>query len=122
MFGFPSLITKVLAAEGEGGAAPSSIWPTIIMLGALLLIFYFLILRPQRKRDKEAKNMRGSLSIGDEIVTIGGICGRITKLKDETITIQSAGSTLIFLKNSVASVTKPAKTKDDEEEETPEQK
>jgi len=118
MFGFPSLITPAHAAEttAAGGAGGGSMWYTLIMLGALVLIFYFLILRPQRKRDKDSKNMRESLSVGDEVVTIGGVCGKITRIKEDTITLQSGDSKLRFLKNSIASVTKPAASKDDEED------
>lgn len=54
----------------------------------LLAIFYFLLLRPQQKKDKQIKEMRSKLQIGDEIVTIGGIYGKILKLKDDMVTIE----------------------------------
>ncbi|SES73744.1 protein translocase subunit yajC [Natronincola peptidivorans] len=59
----------------------------IIPLG-FLAIFYFLIIRPQQKREKKTKDMRNSLKVGDEIVTIGGIYGNIIKIKDDIITIE----------------------------------
>jgi preprotein translocase subunit YajC len=49
---------------------------------------YFLLIRPQKKREKSITQMRNSLSIGDDIITIGGICGKIVKIKDEKITIE----------------------------------
>lgn len=55
---------------------------------AFLAIFYFLAIRPQRKREKEINDMRNSLRVGDKIVTIGGIHGKIVKIKDEIITIE----------------------------------
>ena len=57
---------------------------SIIMIVAMVAIFYFLMIRPESKRKKAAQNMRDSLAVGDEITTIGGICGRIIAVKDET--------------------------------------
>ena len=54
----------------------------------LFVIMYFLMIRPQKKKDKQVQEMRRSLSVGDEIVTIGGICGKIVKTKDDTFVIQ----------------------------------
>ena len=73
----------------------------------MVAVFYFLIIRPQKKRDKQAREMRSSIKVGDEIVTIGGVCGKVTNVKDDTITILSAESKMTFLKTSVASVTSP---------------
>ncbi|MBQ6825166.1 MAG: preprotein translocase subunit YajC [Clostridia bacterium] len=65
-------------------------------LGALLVIYalifgamWFFLIRPQKKKQKEEKKMRENLSIGDEIVTIGGIYGRVISLKEDTIVIES---------------------------------
>ncbi|WZL71539.1 preprotein translocase subunit YajC [Clostridiaceae bacterium 35-E11] len=62
----------------------SPILMTLVFIG----IFYFLIIRPQQKRDKKIKEMRSNLQVGDAITTIGGIYGKILKIKDETITIE----------------------------------
>ena len=56
---------------------------------------------------EQAREMRSSIKVGDEIVTIGGVCGKVTNVKDDTITILSAESKMTFLKTSVASVTSP---------------
>ena len=64
---------------------------TIIPLLLLIVIMYFLMIRPQKKREKETTAMRNSVQVGDEIVTIGGICGKIVKTKDETIVITISG-------------------------------
>ncbi|WP_028830287.1 preprotein translocase subunit YajC [Proteocatella sphenisci] len=53
-----------------------------------LAVFYFLLIRPQQKRDKSIKSMRETLKPGDDVVTIGGIVGKITKVTDESVTIE----------------------------------
>ena len=55
----------------------------------VLIVFYFMLIRPQQKKDKEDRAMRENLEVGDEIVTIGGIYGRVISLKEETIVIES---------------------------------
>ena len=62
---------------------------TILMLVVLFAIMYFLMIRPENKRKKEAQNMRDSLAVGDEITTIGGITGTICAVKENTIVIES---------------------------------
>ena len=59
----------------------------IIPLG-FLAIFYFLIIKPQKTKERKIKEMRDSLKIGDEIITIGGIFGKIAKIKEEILTIE----------------------------------
>ena len=60
-------------------------------LALIILIFYFFMLRPQQKRDKEAQNMRSSLEVGDDIITIGGIVGTVVSLKEDTLVIETSG-------------------------------
>ena len=60
---------------------------SFIPLIILFIAMYFLMIRPQKKKDKQIADMRNSLQVGDEIVTIGGICGKIVKTKDESIII-----------------------------------
>ena len=70
------------AAESSAQSGGMSI---IVMIGYLVIIFgamYFLLIRPQRKKQKEEKKMRENLQVGDEIVTIGGIYGRVISLKE----------------------------------------
>ncbi len=61
----------------------------IIMLIVMVLIFWLFILRPQKKKQKEEEKMRNDLQIGDEIVTIGGIYGKIVSLKDDSFVLES---------------------------------
>ena len=72
---------------GEGGFG--DILPMLlIMVG----IFYFLIIRPQKKRERAAKDMRESLEVGDEILTIGGILGRVVSMREDSILIESGSA------------------------------
>ncbi len=87
---------------------------------AFLVIFYFLLIRPQRKKDKEIKEMRANLKVGDKITTIGGIYGKIIKIKDEDVIIENAEDRVKFkitkwavgkvLNKKSTSKTKPSKT------------
>ncbi|MBR6502810.1 MAG: preprotein translocase subunit YajC [Clostridia bacterium] len=61
----------------------------IIMLVPMILIFYFFLIRPQKKKEKAEKLMRENLQVGDEILTIGGIYGRVISLKEDSIVIES---------------------------------
>ena len=61
-----------------------SMLATFIPLILMIVIFYFLLIRPQKKRDKEVQKMRENIEIADEIVTIGGIIGRVVSIKDDT--------------------------------------
>ena len=76
----------------------------------LIAVMYFLMIRPQRKKDKAINEMRRSLTVGDEIVTIGGIVGKIVKTKDETIVIQVGADKIKMemMRWAVSSVTKEA--------------
>ncbi len=61
---------------------------SILMLVALFALMYFMLIRPQRKKEKQVQEMRANLKPGDEIVTIGGILGKVVRVKDEEVTIQ----------------------------------
>lgn len=56
----------------------------------LVVLFYFMLIRPQRKRDKAEREMRSSISIGDEISTIGGFIGKVVNIKDDVLTIETS--------------------------------
>ena len=70
-----------VGAVGTAGALIGSLFPLILMF----VIFYFMLIRPQRKKDKKVKEMLAALKHGDRVCTIGGIYGTITGIKDETI-------------------------------------
>lgn len=60
-------------------------------LALIIAVFYFFILRPQQKKDKQAQKMRSSIEVGDDVVTIGGIVGTVVSLKEDTIVIETSG-------------------------------
>ena len=84
--------------------------PSILLMVVFVAILYFMMIRPQRKRDKADQEMRSALQVGDEIVTIGGVVGKIEKITDKTVVISTtaAKNKIEFLKTSVASVSKPS--------------
>ena len=63
---------------------------SIILLVAMIAVFYFLIIRPENKRKKEAQQLRDSLKVGDNITTIGGIIGDVVSVKDNSIVIETS--------------------------------
>ena len=72
-----------MESMGDGAFMP------LIMLVAMLGVSYFLLIRPQKKRDKEATEMRNSLQVGDVVVTIGGIVGIVTSIKDDVLILET---------------------------------
>ncbi len=76
-----------LTTAGDAGVGGTLMLFLPILL--MFVLFYFLMIRPQRKKEKEIKNMRDSIVVGDEITTIGGIVGRVVTIKDDLITIES---------------------------------
>jgi len=75
----------------------------IIMLLLILVVFYLFMIRPQVKRQKEAKKLRESLKPGDKIVTIGGIHGKILEVADSTVLISSEGTKIRIEKSAISS-------------------
>lgn len=74
----------------------------ILMIVALIAIFYFFMIRPQQKRQNEIKKFREGLSVGDKIVTAGGIYGKIKEIKNTTFVVEvTSGVSLTIDKNSV---------------------
>lgn len=101
LLGFTSLLvaSDVLAAA-ENAAAPSaqeSILSMAPMLIGILLLFYFMIFRPQQKRQADHRKLMESLSAGDEIISAGGMVGRIVKMSDDFIRIALADEVEITL-------------------------
>ena len=75
------------AAAATGG---SSMFTTIFMLVAMVGVFYFMMIRPENKRKKEAEQMRNALKTGDQITTIGGIVGTVVSVKDDKFVIETS--------------------------------
>ena len=80
----------------------------ILLLVVFIGMIYFMMIRPQRKKDKEDREMRASLQVGDEVITIGGIIGKVTKITDKSVVVEtgSGKNKIEFLKTAIASVSK----------------
>ena len=87
-------------------AATSSMISSIFMIVALIAVFYFFMYRPQKKQEKETRNLLDSLQVGDEITTHSGIIGKIVSMKEETVTIETSKdkTKIRFLKTAIARV------------------
>ena len=80
-------------------------WTTFIMFGAMALVFYFFMIRPQQKRAKEQKSMMDALAKGDEVVTAGGILGKVSKVTDVYVTLEvAAGTEIVVQKPSITTL------------------
>ena len=67
----------------------ASLLSMILPFAAVFVVMYFLMIRPQRKKDKQLQDMRSSLDIGDNVTTIGGVVGRVVALKDDTVVLET---------------------------------
>jgi preprotein translocase subunit YajC len=83
---------------------------TFLPMVAIFVVFYFLLIRPQQKKQKEARAMLDSLNKGDEVVTAGGIVGRISKLTDQYATIEVAPNTEMVVQRGAISQLLPKGT------------
>ena len=84
-----SLIPDAMA-QAPAGAPQGGLTQTFLMIGMFVAIFYFLLIRPQQKKQKEHQAMISKLAAGDEVVTTGGIVGRIAEITDNFITLEIA--------------------------------
>lgn len=82
---------------------------SLLMFVPVIAVFYFMIIMPQKKRDKKIKEMLGALNVGDNIITIGGIAARIINIKDDEITIETGikKTEIVILRWAVKEVVKP---------------
>ena len=71
------------------GSGSGSFWMMICVYALIIAVFYFILIRPQSKQKKKEEDMRNSLEVGDTIVTIGGIIGRVVSIKDDDLVIET---------------------------------
>ncbi len=85
-------------------------WGGLIMIAVMFVALYFFMIRPQKKQEKQVKDMRDSLQVGDEITTIGGLIGKIVSIKDETLVMETSrdGTKIRILRSAVRCVDVPA--------------
>ena len=87
--GLTALIAMAAPPNGAQGAQQGSWVSTLVPLVVIFAIFYFLMIRPENKRKKKVEEMRSGLKNGDDIVTIGGICGKIVNIAGDKITFET---------------------------------
>lgn len=113
------------APANPGGSLLSMFLPMALLMG----VMYFLMIRPQKKRDQEMREMINALEVGDEVVTIGGVVGRVFNIQDDNVTIATSvqNTLMTFKKSAIGHVikqgepkaSKSAQEKADEEEKKP---
>jgi len=90
------------AAEGEGEDGFGGIWPMLVFLVLLFALMYFVMIRPQRKRQQEQQNLMQELRRGDKVVTAGGIYGVIESVSEDSIVLKvESGTTIRVARSSV---------------------
>ena len=111
--------TTDAAAATEVSAGATFIAYALQLLPMILVfvVFYFVLIRPQRKKDKEAKAMLDNLKVGDRICTIGGIYGTIVKIKDDVLTVEvgEQKTQLVFARWAIRNVEQLSVTNDSEQ-------
>ena len=97
-------------AQAEAGTAQQSPWTSFIFLGGFILIFYFMLIRPQSKRAKEHKALIQGIAKGDEVVTAGGILGKVTKVDEQYVALIVADNVELKMQKSSVSAVLPKGT------------
>jgi preprotein translocase subunit YajC len=109
LFNLPILLlpSSEGAAGATGAAGGASQWGILIVMPLIILVFYFLVMRPQNKKQKEAKKMLEGIRKGDRVVTIGGLRGTVVTVKDDVVVLKVDDNTkLEYSKSAVATVLK----------------
>lgn len=96
------LLATLFTPAGQSGSGMTVL---LIQVGAIFAIFYFLIIRPQRRQRDAHEKLLASLQKGDQVVTSGGIIGEVVYLKDNEVTIKSGEAKLVVLRSNIATIT-----------------
>jgi preprotein translocase subunit YajC len=95
-------------AQTAAGAADPGLMGSLTTFAPIIIMFvvmYFIMIRPQQKRQKEMKTMMDALGKGDEVITVGGVLGRVSKVADAYVTIEvAAGTEIVVQKNAVTTL------------------
>ena len=105
------------ATEMSAGATFIAYAVQLVPMILVFVVFYFVLIRPQRKKDKEAKAMLDNLKVGDRICTIGGIYGTIVKIKDDVLTVEvgEQKTQMVFARWAIRNVEQLSVTNDSEQ-------
>ena len=97
-------------AQASGAASQSDTLLTFLPMIAIFVVFYFLLIRPQQKKQKEARAMLDALEKGNEVITAGGVLGRIVKLDEQYVTVEVAPNTQMVVQRGAISQLLPKGT------------
>ncbi len=95
----------LLKAAPSGEQSTGSTVITFVMFGLIFVVFYLFMIRPQKKKEKEAKALRESVKKGDRVVTIGGVHGVVVKVYEQTVLLQIHDAKIEFSKGAISTVT-----------------
>lgn len=95
--------THAILAQSGQTQAPA--WTSLVPLGLLMVVFYFILIRPQQKKAKEHAAMLKTVRPGDKILTSGGVLGVVLTVKEKTLTLRSADTKLEITKSAIAEIT-----------------
>ena|SRR5919202_1071564 len=112
-----ALLHVVAASNGTSTGAGGSAFSLVFLL-LIGVVFYFMLIRPQQRRARAQRELIQSVSVGDEVVTIGGLFGRVVELDDDAVTLEVApGTSLRFVRSAIARRITEDDEQDTEEEE-----
>ncbi len=100
----------IQTAMAANGTESPSIWTSMLPLVIIFVVFYFLLIRPQTKRQKEHRKMVESLNTGDEVVTGGGVLGRVTNIGEQFVTVEIADGVQVKVQRHTVSAVVPKGT------------
>jgi preprotein translocase subunit YajC len=99
------MFNQVLAmGQPQAGQGGGEIYSTLIMFALIIGIFYFMIIRPQQKRQKEREALLGQMKKGDKVITAGGVHGKIISIEEKTLLVEIADNVKVKIERSSISV------------------
>jgi preprotein translocase subunit YajC len=98
----PGLPALLFAPSGQSAGGGLTVF--LLQIAALIAIFYFMLIRPQRKQQERHRQLLASLQRGDRVVTSGGIVGEVVHLKDDEVTVKSGESRFVILRANIANI------------------
>jgi preprotein translocase subunit YajC len=105
LVGIGNALAEATTASSAAAQSPQEGFLSMLpMLVIFMVVFYFLLVRPQAKRAKEQRQLMSSLAVGDEVVTSGGVMGKVTKLDDNQLIITSGNTELVMQKNAIVAI------------------
>ena len=105
LFNTENIGLGAIAATPTARGGPQSLFdaknmPTLLMLGGFFVIFYFLLIRPQRQQAKQRQELLSALKVGDKVITTGGIYGEITEIKEKSVRVKIAKDVILRMDRS----------------------